>query len=846
MIRKKVLSISSNSATLLVQDTEAGGALRVLRRVSVAGWADGEVSTAVQMYEELQKHRLRGFVPIHAVLVQSSFLSVLASYVSEGDVTTFIEEEERHSLDEARVLRWLCACALAIRQMHLHNLFFTGLTSDRVFLDRHTGGTANILLGVPLPLPVYFSQLQERKKSGARVELDYPPEVLAAAVAYPIGSRDGTNSSTKSGAGYHPTLSDVWCLGRLGVMLLTANGANIARRSGNTRQLLSRMMADQPASRPSMESVVQSLVILAGNISLGQPPWPSQPPTAPSTTSLPLASSGSASPAATRQPPTTAPGSARGGAPLAAAENRSTGGGGSKAKYTLTAASPRPASSQPPKASASLPQTDATTTRARDSQRPSTATPTHIAHTSPPPPMQAPAPHTDQTARLAHAQGDSWYRRAGEKFELLQRMNASPLRQSPFVGGGDTQQRSSRGEHGHRRFRGPTSGLLNMKSPSPQTSNRGGYIDHNTRVLNEMLAEQGELRRQAGLWQRSPQRRAENAKDVQREALRQLKLETAARQQEMRKHFTEWQRQNNQRLTDANNVEVIDQDGIVIVAPRSGPPPESRQLAAAAPAAEGGEVSADVKPPELRPQLTKDSQGEVAPRQPPLPPSSVPTNSASQATTPLVQTPAGDSTIATATDAHSTQHNGNILRASHSSESRQATGGSRGAGISALRQRTPSSLCSPPPQLSSAPPYPLRSSDSSGQVTSTSNDAEERSAQGVSGGRCAPRKSSADADTLSAVEWTVDGIRSTLRLLLRNRDLYGETMQEVAFFTSQPEEARLEARANEVFMKRLRKLLCDDALFLSAAPLCAQLVALEGLNYTLRDSSGGQPSQRRP
>ncbi|KAG5474743.1 hypothetical protein LSCM4_03919 [Leishmania orientalis] len=851
MIRKKVLSISSNSATLLVQDTEAGGALRVLRRVSVAGWADEEVSAAVRMYEELQKCRLRGFVPIHTVLVQSSFLSVLASYVSEGDVTTFIEDEEHRSLDEACVLRWLCACALAIRQLHLHHLFFAGLTSDRLFLDRHTGGSANILLGVPLPLPVYFSNLQERKKNGARVELDYPPEVLAAAAAHSISSKNGTNTSIRSGVGYHPTLSDVWCLGRLGVVLLTANGANIARRSSNTRQLLSRMMADQPASRPSMESVVQSLVILAGNISLGQPPWPSQPLADPSTASHPLASSSSAPTAVTRQSPATAPGSARGGAtaavPAAAGENRSTGGGRAKAKYMATAAVQGPASSQPPSTSASAPSTDVPPTRAHDRQRPSAATPTPIAHTSPSPPTQAPAPLIDSVARLAHAPGDSWHRRAGEKFELLQRLNASPLKQSAFIGGDDTPQRTSRGEHGHRRLRGSTSGLLNAKSPVPQSNSRGGYIDHNTRVLNEMFAEQGTLRRQAGSWHPSPQRSAENNKQLQREALRQLKLETAARQQEMRKHFTEWQRQNNQRLTDANNVEVIDQDGIVIVAPRAAPPPESRQVSAAAPvaapAAEGEKLNPAMESPQSRPEATKISQSEAAPRQPPPLPSLPPPNSTSQPTTPLTQTSAGGSTLATAASAYSTQYNGTMPRALHPSGSTKAAGGSRGAGISGLPLRSASSLCSPPPQLSSVQPYPPRSSDSSGRVTSTSNDGDERPRQGAGGDCRALQRSSPDAGTLSAVKWTVDGIRSTLRMLLRNRDLYGEIMQEVALFISQPEEARLEARANEVFMKRLRKLLRDDTLFLGAAPLCAQLVALEGLDHTLRDSSGGRPSQ---
>ncbi|CBZ28536.1 conserved hypothetical protein [Leishmania mexicana MHOM/GT/2001/U1103] len=844
MIRKKVLSIGNNSATLLVQDTEAGGALRVLRRMNVAGWAAEEVSTAVRMYEELHKRRLRGFVPIHTVLIQSSFLSVVASYASEGDVTTLIEEEEHSSLEEASVLRWLCACALAIRQLHLHNLFFPGLTGDRLFLDHHTGGTANLLLGVPLPLPVYYSQLQERKKSGVRVELDYPPEVLAAPAAHPNGGGEGANHSTRSGSGYHPTLSDVWCLGRLGVVLLTAKGTNIARRSGTARQLLSRMMADEPATRPSMESVVQSLVALAGTISLGQPPWPSHPATAPSTTSAQVASASSAPAIASRQPHIAASGSTGGSAATvvqsATAENRSAGGGASKAQCTT-----KGASSRPPSSTTSSTPPDVPSTRVHNSQRHPAETPATVEHSSPPPPMSAPTPHLDHPGRPTHAPDDSWYRRAGAKFELLQRMNASPPKQHAFIGGGETPQGTSRGEHGHHHLRGSTSNLRNTKSPSPRHNSRGGLIDHNTRVLDEIFAEQGELLRKAGIWPLSPRRRVDDAKQFQRETLRQLRLETAARQQEMRKHFTEWQRQNNQRLTDADNVDVIDQDGIVIVAPRSAPPHEFLPVATAAPAAESEEMGAGVEPPKSRAQLTEDAQSEASPCQTPLPASPPPPNSTSRPLTPRAKTPAGGSNSAAAVNAYSTRYSGNMPRPSHTFLSTQEAYGARSAGFSALPLRGATSPRLPSPPPNPVQPYSLRSNDSSGHVTSPSSDGDDRPMHSADGGGRSVLKSSTDVGTLSAVEWTIDGIRSTLRALLRNRNLYGETMQEVALFISQPEEARLAARANEIFMKRLRKLLRDDALFFSAVPLCAQLAALEGLEHTLRDSSSGRPSRQR-
>ncbi|CAJ1028833.1 hypothetical protein, conserved [Leishmania lindenbergi] len=846
MIRKKVLSISGNSATLLVQDTEAGGALRVLRRMNVAGWTDAEVSAAVRMYEELHKCRLRGFVPIHTILIQSSFLSVVASYASEGDVTALIEEDEQNSFEEISVLRWLCACALAIRQLHLHNLFFPGLTSDRLLLDHHTGGTANVLLGVPLPLPVYYAQLQERRKSGVRIALDYPPEVLAAPAAH-LRSGEGTSNITKGGVGYHPTLSDVWCLGRLGVVLLTARGTNMARRSGSTRQLLSRMMADEPATRPSMESIVQSLVALAGNVSLGQPPWPAEPATTPSTTSAQTTPVSPTPAMPSRQPQASAPGSTGWSAvtvaQLTAVENSSIGGGGSKSKGVMKAASQGSAPDHPPNTTKSSSSPDVPATHAHNSQLSSAGAPVALAHSSPPPPIPAPTPYLDHPSSLASTSSDSWHRRAGEKFELLQRMNASPPKQHTFRSG-EASLGSSRGEHGHHRIRGSTSRLLNRKSLSPRRNSRGGYLDHNTRMLDEMFAEQGGLRLQARSWHPSPQGRVEDPKQFQREALRQLRLETAARQQEMRKHFTEWQRQNNQRLTDADNVEVIDQDGIVIVAPRPAPPHEFLPTATAEPAAEGGESNSGTESLKPKPQPMEDAQNEAEPRQTPLPASLPPPNSTSRSTTPRTKTPPGGSTSAAAGSAQSTWYSGNAPRASYLSMSTQAEPGARDTGFSALPLHNPTSpRLSPPP--SAVQLYPLRSSDPSGKGTSPPSDGNERPTHRTGGGGRLLWNNSTDVGTLSAVEWTVDGIRSTLRMLLRNRDLYGETMQEVALFIRQPEEARLAARANEVFMKRLRELLHDDAVFFGVAPLCAQLAALEGLNNTLRGSSGDHPSRQR-
>lgn len=46
-VRKKVLGVGAESTTLLVQDNEANGELRVVRRVNVAKWKQEELSTAL-------------------------------------------------------------------------------------------------------------------------------------------------------------------------------------------------------------------------------------------------------------------------------------------------------------------------------------------------------------------------------------------------------------------------------------------------------------------------------------------------------------------------------------------------------------------------------------------------------------------------------------------------------------------------------------------------------------------------------------------------------------------------------------------------------------------------------
>jgi hypothetical protein len=794
MIRKKVLSIGNNSATLLVQDTEANGALRVLRRISVTGWSDHDVEMVQEAYETLRQARLRGFVPIHTILVQNAFLSVVASYAPEGDVATFLEEEVDSPLEEQMVLRWLCACALSLREMQTHKLFFPGLTTDRLFIDHQTGGTAQILLGVPLPLPVYISQMQERRKNGVKVSLDYPPEVLEL-----------PNWS------FHGTATDVWCLGRLGEVLLTAKGTGMARRSGSTRQLIARMMAAEAAKRPSMESVAQSLIALAGNVKLGQPVWPTK-----------SGDAMSALPGSPPPPPSHTPSAQP------------------THHHTHLSNSNNSISSHPPSSRTSSPPLDVPATRPCDNRKKpevTAAAPGSATQTPPTPP--AAAPHRDPVARPTYAPDDSWHQRAQQQFEQLQRLNASPQK---VRGEGPV---SPRGANADRRR-----SAADEKSPSPPRRGvRGsGLLDHNTRMLNEMFAEQEYLFREANGDRRQQRRMGQHAEDLQQlqaEAIRQTKLETAQRQHEMRKHFTEWQRQNNQRYTGADNALVMEQDGVVIVAPRPTPPPgqvSPRNLAGATAAAgtksvtstQASEKTGDHHSTPPMTATSDDGPNEAG--QVPLPASltSGPRNTSNKQRTKTPSTASPVRRIAPKAVAGSSQ--------------RTNTTNAPGGGLTAAAVPIRSNV-SPRPeaalQLNSVPPHIRRSNESNTRPTvpATSGDDVDVGDRGAPSVVGPTRRGSTDPSTLSAVEWSVDGIRSTLRTLLRNRDLYGDVMQEVAVFVSQKEEARLSARANEVFMQRLRKLLPEDRLFYGAVPLCAQLVALEGLDHTLRHSTNTRLSR---
>lgn len=784
MIRKRVLSVGNNSATLLVQDTEANGELRVLRRVSVASWSSKEIQGATDIYEKLQSVHIRGLVPIHHVLLQNSFLSVVASYFPDGDAQTYLEDVLTIPLEEKVVLRWMSAIAQVIQLFHRSKLCFYGLKVGRLFVDHTTGGTAEMLVGIPLPAPVYFSQLEEGRKAGMVVDLEYPPEVV------------------KSGT-YHPTLSDVWCLGRIGIVLLTANDGHLSSRSVSLRQLIAKMMVAEPTSRFTIDEVVQQLASLAGKVVLGQPQWSAIPSPRKSTGRGETKTSANSSHASTV-------------ASVAAAAGATTPKAKASEKTTASAASPPPTSTRTrPNAGVPRPAIGVATAPPDDSEsRATSSSPScdaplggaaeprrgEVRQTRRQKEMTSsalPAPMTSRECASARAGGtrpkeDSWHRRAQEQFEELQRLNASPLKQHIIAEGENDRYYTPRRVGGAletNEHRTRSAGVRQRnKSESPHPHRGSGLLDNNTRMLNEMFAERdGQWRREfphemvdsGGHRGDANGRRHFDVQDLQEENLRHVRLETAARQQEMRRHFTEWQRQNKQRLTDSDNL-VMEKDGVVIVAPRLTPRPANEPNRRVA------------TPPPLTALANEESDDAVEMDTPWLLPA--------QPSASRLQKP--------------------------SSRFASPKNGAAGQRTMSRRGGTPRSSDSRNPTRNTPAAAATRKNEQLRSNHIVSNSTLGRGGEGDEEG--AQRRHSGEALAVSTMGWSIDGIRSAIRGVLRNRSLYAEAMEEVNLFLHQQEDVRLSARANEIFTQRLRGLISDERMFDSAASLCSQLVALEG------------------
>lgn len=266
MIRKRVLGVGVNSATLLVQDADDGNALRVLRRLNVSDWQKAEVEATVQLYESIKRKSasMPHVVHIYTVLLQNTFLNIVMGFCEGGDLAEYLQNNKK-TFPEMTVFRWLLVLAQALKELqNKANACFYGLALDHVFIDAFSEDEgavpARLRMGLPISKRTYFTTLDEKQRTGSssQIALDYPPEVL----------KDRQ---------YHPLLSDIWHLGRTADQLLTMVNIPSASRSPGAQRLLEKMLSKRVENRPSVDQVITAMSVLA-KLESNEPPV--RPPSA--------------------------------------------------------------------------------------------------------------------------------------------------------------------------------------------------------------------------------------------------------------------------------------------------------------------------------------------------------------------------------------------------------------------------------------------------------------------------------------------------------------------------------------------------------------------------------------
>ncbi|CCW62325.1 unnamed protein product [Phytomonas sp. EM1] len=744
MIREKVLSMGIDSATLLVKDTLSNNTLRILRRISLLGWTDEDVSSAGELYRRFQKFNLSGFVSIHTVLVQGSFLNVVTDFCAGGDLNTYLEDKLKEPLPETQVVQWLLSISVTLRSLHCDtHCPFYGLSLERVFF----GDRGNILLGLPLPFFLYFKQMADRKKDGVILEKEYPPEALQM-------------------RWYHPELSDVWHLGLIAQKLLSAR-TQFSLRSSSAQQLVMYMMEPDLKRRMPLDEVIKSLkhIIRDAKPSEHPPPELSQ---------LTLGNK------FVVRDRLVSPTLLQDVAP--------------DMKETQSTSKGHPWAPQLPNG-ALAPKVSEGTNNIHDAD--------------------------GAVVRQENVRGpqDSWHLRAMKQFEELQRMNAvSPGRVHNHVGPQDGCTGRSR--------RGLTLQPINT-----------GRVHGAKKQVDQFLDDSFSADEAANL----------------------------IRQKNIRTHIKQWNRKRIEAIAlnanQHNNLVVTDRSSVVIVAPRPAAPaasPKDRLTPRAAANARRAYAQTPTPTPKAAdtnpktqvnlkmartPSPSKASQlheagpmlpqqrGQVQPPPPML--SNIHQDSV------VLRTPSTNSSLSIAKPP--AREPPLRMKAKHTSDDRPrsppAVPLSRGDSLHFAKASLQSSI-------SGAGSCPSASEVSSRNQETFANDRRPPHALPsvlVSGtgktNNLSPGATGTvmDAGITATLEWTINGLRSVLRSLLKEKSVYREAMTAVSIFVASGQEGCLNPQHNEVFLYRLKEWIPNEALFMAVASLCAQLASLERLNQSTKE-----------
>jgi serine/threonine protein kinase len=287
MLRKKVLSVSPTKATLLVEES-ATGHLKVLRRVNTSSWSAAEVEEAQRLYGVLAQTPIPVLVETDNVVFQSAYLNVVTPHFVKGELASHVRASPQQPPTDAQIARWIHVIALGIQSVHRLGFVHGALKLTKVYLtdDR---GAAGIVLGSPLPLPLYREALDnarahaggggmgaadgqhhhaqrhfynddESRNGGTggvssstslhsnisinSLELNYPPEVLHSAANREL---------------HYTAQSDVWHLGAMLMALAAAHG-QLQHRSSELHSLVNDMCDDEPDRRVTLPEIIRRLV----------------------------------------------------------------------------------------------------------------------------------------------------------------------------------------------------------------------------------------------------------------------------------------------------------------------------------------------------------------------------------------------------------------------------------------------------------------------------------------------------------------------------------------------------------------------------------------------------------
>ncbi|RNF27504.1 putative serine/threonine protein kinase [Trypanosoma conorhini] len=429
-----------------------------------------------------------------------------------------------------------------------------------------------------------------------------------------------------------------------------------------------------------------------------------------------------------------------------------------------------------------------------------------------------------------------WHRRAMEQVEELQRLNASSPGRSRGCSPLSRQSRSFSTGTGLSRPHSvrntaatpPTSRMVKTPSRSAERNPRDSFDSAAkgrrtaTDMVQDLLKEQEEehRRREAFLqvqkekrWkQQEKERQALNVHQNHADKMKKIrsKLDDETKH-DIRKHIKHWREQR--ALSADESITVSKGGGVSVFVPKHGPPPavavagtkkQERELATTA-SLDSEEPKAIVFIP-LCNLSRRPASVPVGSR------SSPPRVCPSRCAAVYLKSGVSPSTPRTRAKLVSTPPAMGLARRSNEILS-----------ISSPSLTNCESLSFPPGnEMVGTPPQLLSSAGLFDSPLARRGGEVDQCASTNGGG---PREGS----VLPSLEVSVTNLKDALGTLLANHHRYVEVMDVVNAFVMRSEADRCNPRLNVVFMSTLRSLLNDEQRFLAAAPLCAQLMALQSL-----------------